>query len=262
MSSSVIYLGHKVDSDGLHPLPDKVRAIAKAPCPSNPKQLKAYLGLITYYTKFLPNLSSLLSPLYKLLHKDSTWQWDDEQQNAFDKSKELLTSSNLLVHFNPNLPILLACDASNYGIGAVLAHRMPDGSECPITYASRSLTQPEKNYSQLEKEGLSCIFGVNKFHSYLFGHSFDLITDHKPLLALLNEHMPTSPQAYARVHRWSLLLSAYEYTMKFRCTSEHSNADALSRVPLREIPAHTDTPAELVLLMEHLADSPVTAKQI
>ena len=159
-----------------------------------------------------------------------------------------------------SIPILLACDASNYEIEAVLAHRMPDESERPM--ASRSLTQPERNYSQLEKEGLSCIFGVNKFHSYLFGHLFDLITNHKPLLTLLNEHKPTSPQASATVHRWSLLLFAYEYVMKFRCTSEHSNADTLSRVPLREIPAHTETPAELFLLMEHLADSPVTAKQI
>ena len=120
---------------------------------------------------------------YRNCYKDSKWQWEDEQQNAFNKSKELLTSSNLLIHFNSNLPILLACDASNYGIGAVLAHRIPDSSEHPIAYASRSLTQPERNYSQLEKEGLSCIFGVNKFHSYLFGHPFDLITDHKPLLA-------------------------------------------------------------------------------
>ena len=262
MSSSVTYLGHKIDAEGLHPLPDKVRAITEAPCPINPKQLKAYLGLLTYYAKFLPNLSSLLSPLYSLLQKDSTWKWEDEQQNAFDKSKELLTSSNLLIHFNPNLPITLSCDASNYGIGAVLAHCMADNSERPIAYASRSLTKSERNYSQLEKEGLACIFGVTKFHSYLFGHPFDLVTDHKPLLALLNEHKPTSPQASARVRRWSLSLSAYEYTLKFRCTNDHSNADALSRVPLREIPAQTETPAELVLLMEHLADSPVTAKQI
>ena len=241
-------------------------SVVEAPCPSNQKQLKAYLGLLTYYSKFLPNLSSLLTPLYTLLQKDVTWKWDSEQQNAFDKSKELLTSSNLLVHFDPKQPIILACDASNYGIGAVLAHLMSDGSERPIAYASRSLNKTERNYSQLEKEGLSCIFGVNKFHSYLFGHPFNLVTDHKPLLTLLNEHKPThkptSPQASARVHQWSLLLSAYEYTMKFRCTSEHSNADALSRVPLREIPAQTETPAELVLLMEHLADSPVTAKQI
>ena len=136
---------------------------------------------------------------------------------------------------------------------------MPDGSERPVAYASRSLTKSEKNYLQLEKEGLSCTFGVHKFHSYLFGHSFDLITDHKPLLALLNEHKPTSPQASARIRRWSLFLSAYEYTMKFRCTTEHGNADALSRVPLGDTPAQTNTPTELVLLMEHLADSPVTA---
>ena len=262
MSPSVTYLGHKIDSEGLHPLPSKVRAVTEAPCPINPKQLKAYLGLLTYYSKFLPNLSSLLSPLYKLLQKDATWQWGVEQQNALEKSKTLLTSSDLLVHFDPSLQIILACDASNYGIGAVLAHHWPDGSECPVAFASRSLTKTERNYSQLEKEGLSCVFGVTKFHSYLFGYPFDLITDHKPLLTLLNEHKPTSPQASARVRRWSLLLSAYEYTMKFRCTGEHGNADALSRVPLREIPAQTETPAELVLLMEHLADSPITAKQI
>ena len=193
------FLSHILDSEGLHPLPSKVRAVMEVPCPSNPKQLNAYLGLITYYAKFLPNLSSLLTPLYKLLQKDNTWKWGEEQQHVFEKSKELLTSSNLLIHFDPKLQIVLACDASNYGIGAVLAHRMADGSERPVAYASRSLTKAEKNYSQLEKEGLSCIFGVTKFHSYLFGHPFHLVTDHKPLLALLNEHKPTSPQASARV---------------------------------------------------------------
>ena len=124
----------------------------------------------------------------------------------------------MYIHFDPKLQIVLACDASNYGIGAVLAHRMSDSSERPVTYAPRSLTKSERNYSQLEKEGLSCILGVTKFHSYLFGHPFNLITDHKPLLALLNKHKPTSPQVSARVRRWSLLLSAYEYTMKFWCS--------------------------------------------
>ena len=237
MSQSVTYLGHKIDSEGLHPLPSKVRAVMEAPCLSNPKHLKAYLGLLTYYAKFLPNLSSLLSPLYKLLQKDTTWQWGVDQQNAFEQSKTLLTSSYLLVHFDPSLQIVLVCDASNYEIGVVLAHRWPDRSERPVAFASRSLAKSERNYSQLEKEGLSCVFGVTKFHSYLFKHPFNLAKYHKPLLALLNEHKPTSPQASARVCHWSLILSAYEYIMKFRCTSEHSNADALSRVPLREIPA-------------------------
>ena len=128
----------------------------------------------------------------------------------------------------------------------------------PVAYASRSLSRVERNYFQLEKGGLACVFGVNRFHAYLSGHHFDLITDHKPLLTLFNEHKPTSPQASARVRRWSLMLSAYEYT------AEHSNADALSREPLSDVPSeHVDNPPKLILLMEHLADaSPVTAKQI
>ena len=88
--------------------------------------------------------------------------------SAFQASKDLLTSSKLLVHFNPGpqLPLLLACDVSAYGIGAVLAHRMPDGSEQPIGYVSRTLNSAERNYSQLEKEGLLCIFGIKRFYSY------------------------------------------------------------------------------------------------
>ena len=93
----------------------------------------------------------------------------------------MLTADTFLVHFNSDLPLVLACDASQFGIGAVLAHRMADRSEKPIGYASRTLSKAKQNYSQLEKEGLSCIFGINKFYSYLFGHHFELITDHKPL---------------------------------------------------------------------------------
>ena len=179
---SVSYLGHLIDSEGLHPLPSKVKAIQDAPTPRNVQELKAYLGLLTYYGKFLPNLSTVLAPLYELLRKNQHWKWCASQSRAFQKSKELLTSATLLVHFDPTLPLVLACDASQYGIGAVLAHKLPDGSERPIGYASRSLNAAEKNYSQLEKEGLACVFGVKRFFSYLFGHTFQLITDHKPLL--------------------------------------------------------------------------------
>lgn len=138
----------------------------------------------------------------------------------------------------------------------MLAHLMPDGSERPVGYASRTLTSAEQNYSQLESEGLACVFGIKRFHSYLFGHHFKLVTDHKPLLALLNQHKSTSEQASARIRRWSLFLSTYEYTIFFRKTQEHGNADALSRLPLSEKPGEVPVPAKLVLLVEHLNDSP------
>ena len=144
----------------------------------------------------------------------------------------------------------------------MLSHRMPDGTERPIGYVSRTLVKAERNYSQLEKEGLSCIFGIKKFHAYLLGHHFELITDHKPLLGLLRENCSTSAQVSARIKRWSLFLSMYEYALIFRGTKAHANADALSRLPLSMEPATIETIPELVLLTEHLNDSPVTVKDV
>ena len=126
----------------------------------------------------------------------------------------------------------------------------------------RSLSKAEKNYSQIEKEGLPYIFGVNKFHSYLLGHSFELITDHKPLITLFHQHKPTSCQASARIHHWSLQLAANKYTITFRGTKLHGNADALSRLPLPNSPAEVPMEPELVLLLQHLDESPVTVNDI
>ena len=194
---SVTYLGRQIDASGLHPLPDKFRAIEEAPAPNNVTELKSYLGLLTYYGKFLPNLATQLAPLYQLLWKERPWMWGQQLKKSFQTSKKLLTSSWLLVHFNPDMELILACDISAYGIGAVLAHKMPDGTEKPVGFASHTLAKAEKNYSQLEKEGHSCNFGTKLFHSYLFGHAFTLVTDHKPLLGLLRENKAISPQASA-----------------------------------------------------------------
>lgn len=138
-----------------------------APAPTNLSQLRSFIGLMNYYGKFVPNLSSVMSPLYQLLQKKIAWQWGKRQDAAFKQAKELLVSSDVLAHFNPDKELVLSCDASPYGIGAVLAQKEEDGTERPISYASRSLAAAEKRYSQLDKEGLAIVFVVKKFHSFL-----------------------------------------------------------------------------------------------
>lgn len=261
-NEAVVYLGHKIDRNGLHPTDEKVTAIQDAPSPTNVKELRSWLGLLNYYGRFLRNLSTTLAPLHILLRKETKWRWENEQVRAFQAAKDLLQSESLLVHFDPDKPLLLACDASPYGVGAVLSHQMTDGSERPIAFASRSLSPAETNYSQLDKEGLSLVFGVTKFHQYLYGMTFVLITDHRPLVGLFNEQRPIPPQASGRLQRWALTLAGYDYVIRHRSGDAHENCDALSRLPLPTQNAETPAPAEYIQLIEQLDDSPVTSTHI
>ena len=136
---------------------------------------------------------------------------------------------------------------------------MPDGSEKPTGFVSKTLSKPEKQYSQIEKDGLACIYGVKRFHSYLFGHKFVLQTDHQPLTTLFNESKVVPVQASSRIQRWALSLASYEYTISFRSTSKHSNADTISRLPLPNQPSSTPVPSELI---ENLDQASITANQI
>ena len=259
---SVKYLGFRIDQDGLHPTDDKIKAIQVAPAPRNVAELRSYLGLLNYFGKFLPNLATTLSPLYKLLQKGRTWKWSKAQNEAFIDSKKWLHSGRLLLHYDLSRELVLCCDASPYGVGAVLCHRLADGTDQPIAFSSRTLSKVEQGYSQLEKEGLAVIVGVKKFHQYLYGREFTTYTVHKPLLGLLGEKKAISPMTSARIQRWILFLAAYRCTLCYRPGSENGIADALSRLPLPELGNEEETPEEVIMPMKVLATSPIKATDI
>ena len=155
-------LGHSVDAEGFDPVEAKVKAIQEAPAPKNPTELTSFLCMLNFYGKFIPNLSSILEPLNSLLKNYVVWKWEVEQQEAFDKAKDQLQSSDVLEHYDPEKELVVSCDASPYVVGAVLAHVMEDGSEKPVAYASRTLSTAERNYSHLDKEALAVDFSVKK----------------------------------------------------------------------------------------------------
>uniref|UniRef100_UPI0010A03C36 uncharacterized protein K02A2.6-like n=1 Tax=Podarcis muralis TaxID=64176 RepID=UPI0010A03C36 len=193
----VEFLGYLIDASGLHPTTSKIRAIQQAPTPKNKTELQAFLGLLNFYNMFLPH-----------------------------KATALLSSDSVLVQYSESRPLVLACDASPFGIGAVLSHRFPDGREASLAYFSRTLSPTERNYSQLDKEALALVAGVKRFHEYLYGRTFDLITDHKPLLGLLAGDRPTPPVLSPRMLRWTVFLAAYHYRLIHRPGKSMGHADA------------------------------------
>ena len=221
LQPEVTYLGFRINKDGVLPLLEKAEIIKNAQVSKKVTKLKPILGFINYYHRHLNNFSSFLEPLHCLLRKETPWKWIEKENNSFNKARKLLSSANLLVHYDTKKPLNLACDASPYGQGAVLSHIMEDGSERPIAFASRTLSKAKQNYLQIEKEGLAVISGVKKFHQYVYGRPFQIITDHKPLLGLLHEHKSIPSMAASRIQRYAILLSAYNYELIFKSGRKH-----------------------------------------
>lgn len=226
------YVGHIIDSKGFFPSEKRLDAIKLMPRPQNLKELEAFIGKLNYYNKFMPNFSSKAGPLNELRRQGVEFKWTNRQQTAFQELKDTIINAVQLVHYQSDIPLRLATDASKYGIGAVISHVYPDGSEHPISFASKTLTETQIGYSQIEKEALSIIYGVTKFHQYLYGRKFELVTDHQALTTLFNPNKKLPVMTLHRLQRWAIVLLSYNYTIRYNSTKHHANADALSRLPV------------------------------
>ena len=177
---------------------------------------------------FIPKLLTLAHPLYELLG-NKPWKWTSICDQAFGDIKYALTSENTLTHYDPGLPVELSVDASPYGLGAVIMHVYPNGTRRPIAYASRTLNEHEKRYGQIDKEALAIMFGLKRFHVYLYGRHFTILTDHKPLERIFGPKTAIPSLAVMRLQRWAIILAAFNYSIKFVPSKQNAVADALSR---------------------------------
>ncbi|XP_064462712.1 uncharacterized protein K02A2.6-like [Ornithodoros turicata] len=230
LKTEVEYLGQIVSAEGFRPSPKKVSALLDMPEPTNVGELRAFLGLVQYYVRYVKSLSDLCAPLNQLLRNNVPWEWSSGSAQAFKEIKCRLTSIDSLTHFDPSQTLYMADDASSIGVGAVIYHKV-NGKDKPIAHASKTLTSAQKNYAQIEKEALAIIFGVKKFHQYLWGRKFILYTDYKPLTAIFGSKRGIPVTAPNRMQRWALTLLGHSFDIQYKPTAQFGNADGLSRLP-------------------------------
>lgn len=223
------YLGMIVNRDGINVDPEKVSAILNLKPPSSVKEVRSLLGMVSWYRRFIPDLSTLIAPVAALLKKRTPFSWSEECEKSFRDLKNLLISAPVLSSPRFDLPFTLQTDASGYGLGGVLTQYHPDGEKV-VCYVSRSLTRQERAYSTTERECLAVIWAIEKLRPYLEGTKFTVITDHYSLL-WLNKIKDVS----GRLTRWSLRLQAWDFDILHRKGRDIVVPDLLSRsVPVTD----------------------------
>ena len=221
----VTFLGHRVGEEGISTMEDKVKAVQDWPTPTDTRQLKSFLGLASYYRRFVRGFSCVAAPLFRLLQKDREFVWAEDCQSAFETLKGALTKAPVLYPPDPALPFILDTDASNVGNGAVLAQDGPEGDRV-VAYYSRTFNKAERRYCVTRRELLAIVRAVRHFKYYLCGLRFTVRTDHSALQWLMSFKEPEG-----QVARWIEELQSYSFSVVHRAGVRHTNADALSRRP-------------------------------
>ena len=187
-SKEVKYFGHILTPEGLKPDPAKIKAIQEMPAPKDKPELQTILGMVTYLSKFAPNLSDATKPLRDLLKEDIEFVWDEQTEAALKKIKELIASQPVLTFFDPKKEVTLEVDASQTGLGAAIMQETK-----PVAFASKALTATEQNYAQIEKELYAILFGCKRFHDYIYGREVMVHSDHKPLETIMKKPLAMAP---------------------------------------------------------------------
>lgn len=227
--SELKYLGYVVNASGLMVDPEKVEAILNIPTPKTVTEVRRIVGIASWYRRFVPSFSTLVSPLTRLTEKNRPFLWDNDCEQALNQIKEHLVSAPILACPDFTLPFTVETDASDYGLGAVLSQEQ-EGGEKVICYLSRSLTKAERKYSTTEKELLAILYAVEKLRPYLEMTKFKVVTDHYSLKWLFNIKSPSG-----RIARWALRLQQFDFEVIHRKGKDHLVPDALSRaVPIVE----------------------------
>jgi hypothetical protein len=220
----VNYVGHILSADGISPDPEKVSAVINMQPPKDAHDLRRFIGMANYLSKFVPNFSSVTQPLRQLLKDDVTWSWSSAHEAAFQRLKQLITTAPVLRYFDPSAPVTIQCDASSQGLGCCL---LSDGH--PVAYASRALSEAETRYAQIEKELLSILYACEKFSQFVYGRRVTVQSDHKPLETIFKKALS---QTTPRLQRMLLRLLKYDLEVRYTPGKQMYVADTLSRAYL------------------------------
>ena len=251
------FLGFLLSEKGIGPAESKVNAVKNATKPKTAAEVRSFLGLVNFSARFIENLATKSEPLRKLTKKSEKFVWEDEQQKAFDQLKTDLSKAETLAYFDPKAETRIVVDASPVGLGAVLT-QMQNGQKRVVHYASRSLSDVERRYSQTEKEALAIVWACERFHMYVYGMEFVLKTDHKPLEFIYSKRSKPS----ARIERWVLRLQSYHFKVQYKPGTQNI-ADSLSRlVEKSDDKTKTDADEYIYFVAKNAIPGAMTGKEI